>query len=117
MNDCETCDWKAALDFVLPTPSCPVQTVPKAQNPQAMCVPAAQVHDHSAVGNITPPNPFSNPLHCVVSTAVLESQHTSLTKSRMSARGAYTKGKLAVELFIANQDFLPRFEVISLHWT
>lgn len=82
-----------------------------------MCAPAAQIHDHSAVGNTTPPNPFPNPLHCVVSTAVLESQGTSLIRSRMSVRGAYAKGKLAVELFIANQDFLPCFEVISLHWT
>lgn len=82
-----------------------------------MCAPAAQVHDYSAVGNVTPLNPFPNPLHCVVCTAVLESQRTSLIRSRMSVRGAYTKGKLAMELFIANQYFLPRFEVISLHWT
>lgn len=94
-----------------------MQTVPKAQNPQAVCAPAAQVHDHGAVGNITPQNPFPNPLHCVASTAVLESQPTSLIRSRMSVRGAYAKGKLAMVLFIANQDFLPRFEVISLHWT
>lgn len=88
------------------------------KKPQATHAPAARVRFRSAVGNITPPNPFPNPLRRVVSTAVLESQHTSLIRSRMSVSRAYANSKLAMkELFITNQYFLPHFEVISLHWT
>lgn len=88
------------------------------KKPQAMPAPAARVRVRGAVGNITPPtNPFPNPLRRVVSTAVLESQHTSLIRSRMSVSRAYANSKLAMkELFITNQYFLPLFEVISLHW-
>ena len=88
------------------------------KKPQATYAPAARVHVCGAVCNLTPPNPFPNPLHRMVSTAVLESQHTSLIRSRMSVSRAYANSKLAMkELFITNQYFLPCFEVISLHWT